>query len=369
MISMLVVVTGLVFVYKKQQAELYQKDMKINVLIDEIGEIKNQNQKIYQYLNEEKTSLHTTAMQMAGIKAEMDINNEATTKQAALKKELEVASGNLLQLIQKKDLTIQSLQKKVAKNSPKGKMPGFTNILILGENMQLTDTIMLASINTNTKKITLISIPRDLFYNGRKINEYYEKFGIVELEKVIGEITTINPDKYVVVNMKAFTDIIDTMGGIDIDVKKAIVDEQYPGPNFTYTKVSFKKGYQHMDGTRALKYARSRKSTTDFDRSERQQEIITAVKQKAEEMNLKEDIVKLSSIYNDVKDKVKTDVSLFDALNYYNEYRTYAFQTGNVLSNQNFLYTATSATGQYILLPEKDSYIALQNYIRLLIEA
>lgn len=222
MISMLVVVTGLVFVYKKQQAELYQKDMKINVLIDEIGEIKNQNQKIYQYLNEEKTSLHTTAMQMAGIKAEMDINNEATTKQAALKKELEVASGNLLQLIQKKDLTIQSLQKKVAKNSPKGKMPGFTNILILGENMQLTDTIMLASINTNTKKITLISIPRDLFYNGRKINEYYEKFGIVELEKVIGEITTINPDKYVVVNMKAFTDIIDTMGGIDIDVKKRL---------------------------------------------------------------------------------------------------------------------------------------------------
>ena len=242
------------------------------------------------------------------------------------------------------------------------------NILILGENMQLTDTIMLASVNETKKTVTLVSIPRDLFYNGRKINEYYEKYGIDELEKVVAAVTGIAPDKYVVVDMKSFVDVIDLVGGIDIDVKKNITDEQYPGPNSTYIKVSFKKGYQHMDGRQALKYARSRKSTTDFDRNGRQQEILLALKQKSEELDLKNDIGKLTEIYNAVKDGIKTDVTLLDELNYYNKYRAFQIKAGNTISNQNYLYSTYSSAGQYILLPYKNSFVSLQNYMRKLIE-
>lgn len=124
-----------------------------------------------------------------------------------------------------------------------------------------------------------------------------------------------------------------------------------------------------MDGERALKYARSRKSTTDFDRSDRQQQIIASLRQKAEELNLKEDVSKLTEIFNAASQKIKTDVTLLDALNYYNDFRTFELSTGNTISNQNFLYTSYNAAGQYILLPQKKSYVLIQTYIKKLIGA
>lgn len=368
LIALLVVVTGLAFVYKKHQTELLQKDLKISVLISEIGEVKEQNEKLYRYFAEEKESIHAAVSQLGTLQKTVTGVGIDSAKQQMIQKDLASANTNLLQLVQKKDEAIRALQQKnskMAQNlSGDGKMPGYLNILILGENMQLTDTIMLASINKVDKKVTFISIPRDLFYNGRKLNEYYEKFGVSEMKQAISEITGIMPDKYVVVDMNSFVGVVNAMGGIDVDVKKSIVDASYPGPNYTYTKVSFQKGYQHMDGQRALKYARSRKSTTDFDRSDRQQEILVALKQKAEELNLKEDVAKLTEIYDSVKDRIKTDITFLDVLNYYNECRTYPIGKGNVISNQNFLYSTKNSAGQYILLPLKGSYTALQNYIK-----
>ena len=367
LIALLVVVTGMAFVYKKNQQGMLQKDLKISMLINEIGEIKNQNEKLYEYVGSEKENLGNTLTQIKNVQQTIGQMGMDVSKQKQLQTELTSANNNLLNLVQVKQNTIKSLKQNLASDST-SKIQGQTNILILGENMQLTDTIMLASINETTKKVTLLSIPRDLFYNGRKINEYYEKYGVSELESVIGAVTGIAPDKYVVIDMKSFVNIIDLVGGIDIDVKKGIIDDQYPGPNSTYIKVSFKKGYQHMDGQRALRYARSRKSTTDFDRSERQQEIILALKQKAEELDLKNNIGKLTEIYNAVKDKVKTDVSLLDELNYYNNYRSFEIKTGNTINTQNFLYSTYNTAGQYILLPFKSSFIALQNYVKKITE-
>lgn len=372
LIALLVVVTGLAFVYKKHQQELLQKDLKISVLISEIGEIKGQNEKMYEYFASEKNNLQTTASQIGSLQQKLSDIDISAAKQNQIQQDLSAANSNLMDLVQKKEQTIQSLKQKnsmIAENIPhSGGNPGFVNILILGENMQLTDTIMLASINTLNKKVTLISIPRDLFYNGRKINEYYEKFGVAELESVVAAVTGIAPDKYVVFDMNSFVDVIDAVGGVDIDVQKNIIDAQYPGPNHTYALVSFKKGYQHMDGERALKYARSRKSTTDFDRSDRQQQIVLALKQKAEELNLKDDLGKLTEMFNSVKDNIKTDINLLDALNYYSEYRTYAINSGNTISNQNFLRSTYNSAGQYILLPYKGSYIALQSYLKKLVQ-
>ncbi len=368
LIALLVVVTGLAFVYKKDQQELMEKDLKISVLIDEVGGIKDQNEKLYQYFASEKGNIQNTSSQLNNLQQQLTSVGIDTQKQKQMQQDLSSVNNNLLDLVQKKDQTIQDLKQKntlIAENIPhSGGTPGFLNILILGENMQLTDTIMLASINTIDKKVTLVSIPRDLFYNGRKINEYYEKFGVGELENVINDVTGIMPDKYIVWDMTSFADVVNAVGGIDIDVQKAITDGLYPGADYTYKTVSFTKGYQHMDGQRALEYARSRKSTTDFDRADRQQEVIAALKQKAEEMDLKDNVGKLTEIYNDVQDRIKTDISLLDALNYYSQYRTFDLNNGNVISNQNFLYSTYSSAGQYILLPYKGSYIPMQSYIK-----
>ena len=350
-----------------------EKDLKISVLIDEVGQIKAQNEKMYQNFSDEKSNIQTTAKQMNDIQQKLTGVDIDSAKQHQIQQDMASVNSNLLELVQKKEQAIQSLQQKnslIAENiANSGKMPGFLNVLILGENMQLTDTIMLASINSKDKKVTLISIPRDLFYNGRKINEYYEKYGVEEMEKVVDAVTGIMPDKYVIFNMNSFKKVVDDVGGVDINVPKAVTDYLYPGANYTYIKVSFKKGEQHMDGTRALQYARSRKSTTDFDRADRQQQIISVLKQKAEDLHLKDDVGKLTQIYNDVKDDIKTDVSLLDALNYYNQFRSYAIDSGNVVSNQNFLYSTTSSAGQYILLPYKSSFVAIQTYVKNLIGA
>lgn len=369
LIALLVVVTGLAFVYKKHQLDLLQKDLKINVLMDEIGEIKSQNQKMNEYFTVEKGNLKEAVSQMTEVQKKVTEIGLDSEKQKELQKNLAVANGNLLQLVQKKEETIHALktQSREGNGAVIGKEDGFVNVLILGENAGLTDTIMIASINTKTRKITLLSVPRDLFYNGRKINEYYEKFGMDEMQKAIKAVTGIAIEKYVVVDMSSFVDIIDQVGGIDLDVPKNITDSSYPGPNHTYTTVSFKKGYQHMNGTSALKYARSRKSTTDFDRSERQQQIIMALRQKAEEMNLKDDLGKLSEMYNTIKDKVVTNIGPLETLNYYNDYRTFEIKSGNTISNQNYLYSTTNSAGQYILLPQKNSYVALQSYIKKLV--
>lgn len=369
LIALLVVVTGLAFVYKKHQVDLLQKDLKINVLMDEIGEIKSQNQKMNEYFAAEKGNLKEAVSQMVDVQKKVTEIGLDSEKQKELQKNLAIANGNLLQLVQKKEETIHALktQNRQESGTAIGKEDGFVNILILGENAGLTDTIMVASINTKTRKVTLLSVPRDLFYNGRKINEYYEKFGMEEMQKAIKAVTGIAIEKYVVVDMSSFVDIIDQVGGIDLDVPKNITDASYPGPNHTYTTVSFKKGYQHMNGTTALKYARSRKSTTDFDRSERQQQIILALRQKAEEMNLKDDLGKLSEMYTAIKDKVATNIGPLETLNYYNDYRTFEIKSGNTISNQNYLYSTTNSAGQYILLPQKNSYVALQGYIKKLV--
>jgi anionic cell wall polymer biosynthesis LytR-Cps2A-Psr (LCP) family protein len=79
--------------------------------------------------------------------------------------------------------------------------------------------------------------------------------------------------------------MIDAIGGIDIDVPEAIVDYSYPLSENVIGLLRIEKGMQHMDGKTALQYARSRHSTSDFDRSDRQQQILQALKDKMQHMN------------------------------------------------------------------------------------
>lgn len=208
---------------------------------------------------------------------------------------------------------------------------GHTNILLLGtgggdhDGADLTDTIIVASIDQKTNKITMLSIPRDLYVENKKtggtrINNLYQigkneigssEIGMQMLKDEIEKVTNIPIHYYVKVEFKGFEQIVNHLDGIDVNLPEGIYDPQYPrGESIGYETFSLSAGQQHLDGETALKYARSRKTTSDFDRSKRQQLILFAIKEKAEQLGIFQDTGKLKSLYGDLQDMIDTDLSL-----------------------------------------------------------
>lgn len=155
------------------------------------------------------------------------------------------------------------------------------NILLLGmgglghDGPYLTDTIMVASFKPSTKQAALISLPRDLSANipgyGSQINNA-NAFGEQEnsgsgpdlARRTISQVLGIPIHYYVRVAFEGFKDIIDSVGGVTVDVENTLDDYTYPvtgkedSLSGRYEHLHIEKGTQHMNGTLALKYARSR---------------------------------------------------------------------------------------------------------------
>jgi len=193
----------------------------------------------------------------------------------------------------------------------------------------LTDTIILANINTKKNIVSMLSIPRDLYvkfwswtYSWEwKINEvsFRNKGSIniwswmIALSSKIEEITGKKIDYYVNINFNSFVNVVDLLWGIEVNVKEDLTDRAYPGKNYSYTTFSVRKGKQIMDGKTALKYARSRHSTDDFDRSLRQQLIIQWVKEKIEKDGILANTMKLTEFYSIFSKNVSTNLD-FDTI-------------------------------------------------------
>ena len=217
----------------------------------------------------------------------------------------------------------------------KGELLDRTNILILGmggaqhEGPYLTDTIILASIKPSTKQIGLLSIPRDLYvpipnYGWRKINSA-NALGVAESKdgglltsKVVSNVFNVPIHYWVRADFNLFKELIDELGGIEIEVEKGFVDNQFPGVNFTYRIISFEKGLQTMDGQKALEFARSRHGTngenSDFARAKRQQKILYAIKEKFEKENIISQPRKIWGFYNALKDNLSTNLDLSQSI-------------------------------------------------------
>jgi LCP family protein required for cell wall assembly len=187
-----------------------------------------------------------------------------------------------------------------------------------------------------------------------------QNFGADTTKDVIREITGIKVDKYVEFDFEAFTDIVDYLGGINVEVDKKLVDERYPTSDYGYKTVTFTPGIEKMNGERALEYARSRKSTNDFDRNLRQQKIILSLKNKIDGFNVIENIDFFLNAYNEVESHLQTDLNFLEGIQIYDQYRNYQINAGNILSSENYLYSSKSLTGQFILLPVKNTFLPFQ---------
>ncbi len=173
------------------------------------------------------------------------------------------------------------------------------DILLLGVDarpgqgfLTRTDSIMLVNINPPTLDVTLLSIPRDVFirvpgYGDQRINtinvlgeQDAPGSGPNLLKESFKESFGVDVDHVVRLDFDGFRALIDAVGGVDVDVPKLIIDYEYPTEEGGIMTVQFEPGKQHMDGERALQYARTRHQDDDYQRAARQQQVIDALLKK-----------------------------------------------------------------------------------------
>jgi LCP family protein required for cell wall assembly len=195
-------------------------------------------------------------------------------------------------------------------------VPNQINILLLGADRRphqkrfRTDTIILATLNTEKGTLNLTSFPRDLYLtipgNGQnRINTAYFFGGIDLLFQTFKENFGIKPDYYVLIDFAQFKRFIDSLDGLDVKVEETVSD--YRAGKY----VTIKKGSQYMDADTVLWYVRTRKTTSDFARNQRQQEIIRAIFDK---MLTLENIPRVKEFYDIYDEAVTTDMSLGDII-------------------------------------------------------
>jgi anionic cell wall polymer biosynthesis LytR-Cps2A-Psr (LCP) family protein len=293
------------------------------------------------------------------------------------------------------------------------------NVLLLGyggtghDGAYLTDSMLVVHLDFQTGRTTLISIPRDLWVqvptdgtNGShwKINAAYElgldsrgypnklpqftgaSGGGSMAEYVVSQVTGLQIDYFVAVDFSGFQQVVDTLGGVDVNVANTFTDYSYPtsdatadGPACTgddqstgcrYMVVHFDAGEQHMDGATALTFARSRHSAdngegSDFARSARQQKVLVAAEQKADSLGI---LPKIFTLMDNVQGHVTTDLSVpeIQDLAQYLEKNSLGTATHVGLTSGNLLASGTSADGQYVLTPRlgQDDYTDVQAYIQ-----
>ncbi len=174
--------------------------------------------------------------------------------------------------------------------------PPPTDILILGLDSRAgegaaarTDSIMLLGINPGQLQVSLLSIPRDLFidvpgYGSQRINtinmlgeQAVPGSGPALVAASIQETFGVSVDRFVRLDFQGFVRFIDAVGGITIDVERAVVDNAYPTEDGGTMSIRFDPGLQHMNGERALIYVRTRHAGDDYQRAARQQQVINAL--------------------------------------------------------------------------------------------
>lgn len=302
-----------------------------------------------------------------------------------------------------------------AKDQLKMTEDGRINIALMGmrgKNIPggglLADTIMVLTIKPAENKASLISVPRDLYVTlptggQQKINATYhygeeqgDGQGLVAMKEVLGTITG-QPIHYAAsINFLGFTELIDTLGGIDITLEETFdepmqFNEEHVCDPLVFTKPSgnyetkidhrgkvvaqyplcfnpdvecggdfmLPSGTQVMSGETALCYARSRVTSSDFDRAHRQQEVLKAVQEKALSVGVLTSITTLTEMMTTLGDNLRTDMELWEMkkfLEIYQGLENVSTQQ-KVLENseEGLLYAPDNMDGYY-LLPRGENY-------------
>jgi LCP family protein required for cell wall assembly len=211
---------------------------------------------------------------------------------------------------------------------------GRLNVLLIGtdkrpnEGTWNTDTLIVASIDPASRQVAMFSLPRDtvgvplppiparsvfgatwdrkinaLFGQARARPDLFPGGGYEGLKDTLGYLYGIPINYFVEVDFSGFKTVVDALGGVTVNVQVPVVDDYYPGDAGTL-RVYIPTGVQHMSGSQALVYARSRHGSNDFDRASRQQRVILSLRQQADFTTL---IQRLPDLVQSTSKAVKTD--------------------------------------------------------------
>jgi polyisoprenyl-teichoic acid--peptidoglycan teichoic acid transferase len=297
-----------------------------------------------------------------------------------------------------------ALEANVDPSKLKGEGDGRVNILLLGrggeghEAPDLTDTIMIASIDPIAKEAALVSIPRDLYVpvkgsSSMKINAVYEngkspvlnkvpkskqtpevkrqaeEAGFKLLEDVIQKQLGLSIHYHAIVDFTGFRQAIDTVGGINVNVPSAVTENmRIQGKPF---KLNVKPGVQQMDGLTALAYSRSRYTSArgDFDRAERQRMIIIALKEKVLSTGTFSNPAKISGLLDTLGSRVYTNFSVGDMQRLYTlgaEINQSKISSIGLADPPNNYVTTGNIGGQSVVIPRtgNGNFKEIQGYLR-----
>lgn len=292
----------------------------------------------------------------------------------------------LSQILAGTGLTAPGLLGDLNPSQLKGEGSGRVNILLMGMGGNghaggtLTDTNIIVSIDPRKNEVAMLSVPRDLYVNipgngYARINEAHalgesQKYpggGPALAKETFSRVLDIPIHYYVRADFEGFRKVIDTVGGVDIEVEKDIHDSDYPVENRGDSPIySIKKGKHHMDGKAALKYVRSRHSTSDFDRAKRQQQVIIAVKNKVLSTETMFNPIKVANIMSALGSHVKTDFSAKEMKKLYDISKK--VDSGKIISkvidtSETGLLIGTMENGASILKPASGDWDEIRDYV------
>jgi polyisoprenyl-teichoic acid--peptidoglycan teichoic acid transferase len=219
------------------------------------------------------------------------------------------------------------------------------NVLLVGSDQRKgdatfnTDTMIVASIDPGTGQVALFQVPRDTVgvpipasargaYGSsvytNKINSWFRQNrnrtdlwpgktaqarGFAALKAILGELYGLDIQYYVMVNFQGFTRVVDTLGGLQVNVQIPVSESTYPYGGGKNVRIYIPAGPQHMTGAQALIYARSRHGSNDFDRGLRQQRVLVSVR---DQMSAQAILANLQSLVDALKGSIKTDIKTAD---------------------------------------------------------
>ncbi|MFA5004177.1 MAG: LCP family protein [Candidatus Saccharimonadales bacterium] len=283
-----------------------------------------------------------------------------------------------------------------------GEGDGRVNILLLGiggaghDGPDLTDTMLVLSVDPVNHTAALLSIPRDLwvkmptnfFGNYQKINAAYEsakysyigkldasnsnekalRAGFAADDALIKQILGININYHMLVDFQAFRQAIDTVGGVPVDVKSQLYDPTMAWENHN-NPVLAAAGLQDMDGKEALLYARSRETSSDFARTERQRQILLALKDKVLSAGTLSNPAKIDSLLNAFGNNLYSDLSTKGAQRLYTIMKQ--IDNGDIksigLADPPNNFVTTDHIGNISVVRPRsgfNNYVEIQKYVR-----
>src|SRR3989338_1665828 len=280
-----------------------------------------------------------------------------------------------------------------AETKLKGEADDRINILLLGiggknhDGGLLTDTIILAGLKPSEKKLSLLSIPRDLavpienmgWQRINSVNAYAETklpgSGGLAVSQTVSDIFQIPIDYYLTVDFAGFEKIIDDLGGIKIKVENTFDDYKYPvlgSENAPWEQrweyLHIDKGEQTMNGALALKYVRSRHAAglegSDFARSHRQQKVLEAIKAKVMSLNILFKPSAIAKIISDINANHSTNLKIWEIVKLWGLAKDITSEniTSRVLDNNpsGLLIDTVGPDGAYLLSPTSGDFSEIQ---------